>query len=298
MDSPVLELQRAAYDQKESVSGLLSKAYILSRKLKIEEFSKWAYSELNGYTDEMEVPEYRILNGQLKAFNPYQGYIPTHFETDEENSITRQTIPSPLSEIESLTKKGQNGGKLTLKLPPSEQRILMNGTGVDFEFYIVFSITSTERILDKIRNIILEWTLKLEEEEVYGEGMTFSKQEKEKAIPPSITIIGNMINSQYQQNTEGSTQKLRIEEFPVEKLNLLIDKLHELRKEVTDQATQEELDAEVLVLKSQLNSPNPKKGIIREALLSIKNIAEGATGGLVAAGIQDEIVQLLTTLSL
>lgn len=67
---------------------------------------------------------------------------------------------------------------------------------------------------------------------------------------------------------------------------------------MTNLEIQEEIAAEVAVLESQVNSPNPKKGIIRETLLSLKNIAEGTTGSLVATSIQDEVAQILTTLSI
>lgn len=297
MESLVLELQRAAYDHQESPSVLLSKAYTLARKLKIENFSKWAEIELNGYRNEMEIPDYRLVYGEIKAFNPYHGYIPAYFQTEIEQMINKREIRSPLAEIESLAKKGQEGGMLTFKFPSTQQRMLMQLMEVEFEVSLFIPVTFFEKVLDKIRHIILEWTLKLEEEGVYGEGMTFSKQEKEKAVTPSITnFIGTMVNSQLQQNTEGSTQKLHVEDFKIEKLNSLISNLHKLQEEVTDPVIKEELAAEVQVLQSQANSPNPKKGIIRETLLSVKNIAQGVTGSLIATGIQDEVAQILTTL--
>lgn len=205
---------RAAYDQKEPVSVLLSKAYILSRKLKIDEFSKWANNELNEYKNEDEVPDYRIVHGHLKAYNPLQGrYIPAHFKTEVEDLINKRAIRSTLAEIESLVEKGQENGLLVFVFPPSAQRALMEEVGYQFELSLHIPINYFERIREKVRSVILEWTLQLEEEGVYGEGMAFSKQEKEKAITPSVTIIGSMVNSQYQQHTAGSTQTLRIEEF-------------------------------------------------------------------------------------
>lgn len=36
-------------------------------------------------------------------------------------------------------------------------------------------------IIDSVRNILLEWSLKLEKDGILGDGITFSKEEKEKA---------------------------------------------------------------------------------------------------------------------
>ncbi len=43
-------------------------------------------------------------------------------------------------------------------------------------------------IIEKVKNTVLEWTLKLEEEGVLGEGMRFSDKEKQnaKALPQTV----------------------------------------------------------------------------------------------------------------
>lgn len=44
------------------------------------------------------------------------------------------------------------------------------------------SVASAMDIIEKVKNTILEWTLKLEEEGVLGEGMRFSDKEKQSAM--------------------------------------------------------------------------------------------------------------------
>jgi len=63
------------------------------------------------------------------------------------------------------------------------------------------------RILDIIRNTILEWTLKLEQNGIRGEDMTFTPQEQEKAMSnPNIRInnfqgiLGNISQSSVLQD--------------------------------------------------------------------------------------------------
>lgn len=300
MESLVLELQREAYLQQTSVSVLLRKAYTLSRKLKVSEFSNWAELELNGYKNANKLPDYRILYGEIKAFNPYHGYIPAYFHNEIESIIRKRDIFSPLTEVELLVKQGnENKGMLMYKFPTHIQRELMKMTEVEFEVSLHIPVSQFNNILDQVRNIILEWTLKLEEEGVLGESMTFSEKEKETAVKssaPIINHIGTMVNSQLQQNTEHSTQSLSLGEFKVESLQSLISSLEKFRDEVQDPGVKQELASEIQVLQSQVKSPNPKPGIIKEALKSIRNIAEGTTGSIVAAGILQMVTIILTSL--
>ncbi|MEO0541525.1 MAG: hypothetical protein AAFZ80_11770, partial [Cyanobacteria bacterium P01_A01_bin.105] len=75
MNSLVLELQRDALDSSISVLDILRKAYVVARKLDIEQFQKWIELELNGY-NEHSIPDYRSVKGQLRAWNPYHGWHP------------------------------------------------------------------------------------------------------------------------------------------------------------------------------------------------------------------------------
>ena len=300
MDSLVLELQREAYQQQTSVSILLRKAYTLSRKLKVQDFTKWAELELNGYKDIQDLPDYRVLYGELKAFNPYNGYIPVYFFPELENLIKKKDISETLTEVELLVKQGEeNGGILMYKFPTSMQKKLMEVTQVEFEISLHMPVSSFNNILDKVRNMILDWTLKLEEEGILGEGMTFSEKEKKIAFENSATItnhIGTMVNSQLQQNTTDSVQSLKVQEFEMGDLKTIIENLEKFQDETIDLEIKQELASEIEVLRTQVKSPKPKWGIIKEALKSVQNIAENAAGSLLAAGIIQMITMMLSSI--
>ncbi|MED4762118.1 hypothetical protein ABHN05_13025 [Brevibacillus laterosporus] len=298
MESIVLELQREAYQNNTSVSNLLRKAYTLSKKLKVREFETWADWELNGYEDSSDLPEYRKVYGELKAFNPYNGYIPAYLP-DLQDLLTKKSIFEPITEIETVVRQGnENKGRLMFTFPTKVQQDLMAMMEYPFELSLHIQTSQFQRILDRVRNIILEWTLKLEEEGVFGKGMTFTDNEKKKAInsmAPMYTFIGNMTNSQIQQNTTNSTQTLSIDEFKIDDIKSLIGDLREFHKEIGNSMKKDELLSEIEVLEAQAKSPNPKKGIISETLKSIRNIAEGITGSLLATAIQEKINLILPT---
>ena len=73
--SLVLELQRLATDKTNDITDLLRKALLVASKLKVEDFKQWIENELHGY-ESRPVPDYRTARAQLKAINPYRGYIP------------------------------------------------------------------------------------------------------------------------------------------------------------------------------------------------------------------------------
>lgn len=296
MESLVLELQREAYKQDSSIVDLVRKTYVLARKLNVLELIEWTNAELKGYKDEEAVPEYRTVYGHLKAFNPYRGYISAYFP--QLKDINHRVIPTPISEIEQLSIK-ESGGKNSViyTFIPEYQVKLMEWSNTKFEFTIHVPKSEYGKIIDNVRNIILEWTLKLEEEGVIGENMTFNDKEKEVANQiPTITIIGTMVKSQLQQQSNNSTQSLSVGEFKVEGLKEIVEQGNLLLKEITDTEVKAELQADLTVLETQFTSPKPKNVIIKESLASIRNIAEGITGSLLATGIVEKIIPLLAKL--
>jgi len=80
MKSVVIELQQDALNRDVSITDLLRKSYVVARKLQIQDFEKWITNELEGYTEQSEIPEYRVVTGEVKAWNQYHGWQPVYFE--------------------------------------------------------------------------------------------------------------------------------------------------------------------------------------------------------------------------
>ena len=108
MDSLVHEFQRDALDRGIHITDLLRKALLVSRKLKIKDIEAWINNELNGYT-ENSIPDYRIVYGELKAFNPYRGWLPVMVDKHWDKMIRQQNVYLSVSQIESLADKSEDG---------------------------------------------------------------------------------------------------------------------------------------------------------------------------------------------
>lgn len=104
--SIILELQQQAIDSNIDILSLLRKALLVSRKLELADFEQWVNNKLNGYQDTDKIPDYRKIRGELKGWNPYNGWIPVLIPDPDTEKIlcqkrTFDSIPSLCSLIES-----------------------------------------------------------------------------------------------------------------------------------------------------------------------------------------------------
>ncbi|MEE1130992.1 MAG: hypothetical protein UHX00_05090 [Caryophanon sp.] len=301
MGSLVLELQREAYANNTAITDLIRKAYVLARKLEVKELIEWLSREMEGYKgiDSKEIPSYRLVEGHLKAWNPYQGaYIPVILDEVIEEQLNNKILIQPIAEIENIIEKSKNGkGILEYKIPSSIQKKFMEASRIQLEVSLLISVSQFENIPNRVRDIILEWTLSLEEKGIRGENMSFNADEKKSAsqITNIYNHIGTMVNSPLQQNSNHSSQTVSVGEFKVESLKEIIQQGKVLLDQITDNDTKLELKSELMVLEAQVESPKPKKAIIKESLASIRNIAEGATGS-VLVNLMPRIIEILSTL--
>lgn len=265
------------------MTDLLRKSYVLSRKLNLTDFSRILQSEMEGYKGEDELPAYRTIIGTPLVY----GFLSKGF--------IEKGLYKPISELEYYLQHEvvKEKGRLIYTVPSGDKdrKVKVQQLSVQSsQFY---------NVIDRVRNLILEWTLELEERGVLGDNMTFS--EKEKKLASEATVIknyfnGNLINSPLQQCTDSSVQIIEIGTFNMEILNSILEQGKELMNQITKEDIKAELQADLAVLETQLTSPKPKNGIIKESLSSVRNIAEGITGSLLATGIVEKIIPLLAKL--
>ena len=213
MSSIVQELQRDSVENKTVITELLRKSLLVARKLKIKDFEVWIQKELNGYgvskTD--QIPMYRHLKGSPKAWNPYHGWIPVMFENAKhEEVLSSVACAQPISEIEHMLSHLSPEGFFESKYSPEALRAMNASNGRDYNITLHLTAASLHRIVDSVRNIVLDWTLKLEEDGILGEGISFSVAEIKKAESANYIVNnfhGNISESQLQIGTEDSKQK-------------------------------------------------------------------------------------------
>lgn len=283
----VLELQHDALNSEIPATDLLRKAYVVARKLKIADFENWIKLELDGYSDTDDIPEYRIAHGTVKAFNPYHGWQPIYFEDPKYADIlSSRTNGQRIAEIESLLKNiAEHGEKLQMPFTAEQENMICEAIGERLQVTLMTPSTNLTRVVDSVRNIILNWALKLEEDGVLGENMTFTHDEKNKAESHTYNVTNfyaEVTGSQIQQHSPGAQQHQTLQEFSTTNVSNFISSLKEKLDgiEINDE-TSRELNAEISTIESQTESPKPKESIIKESLNSIRTILEGASGSVV-----------------
>ena len=204
MNGIVLELQKEAMDKKADIESLLRKSYVIARKLKLPEFQEWIQCEQEGY-GKKEVPEYRMIQGQLKALNPVRGWIPVVMESAaDERAFTKVKLPNSVSELYDLYQNAESS-MLVMNLPAERNKYVAKCCGFNTQFRLEFGKNQIYSILSRVKNNILDWALTLEESGIVGRDYSFS--EEEKKIAQEKTEITNYITNFWGTATDVQMQQ-------------------------------------------------------------------------------------------
>ena len=179
MKSIVIKLQEMASNEDVSTKELLRKALMVAFKLNLDDFKDWIENEINGYGKNSEIPEYRNVTGEIKVYNSYNGiWMPCIWPNVPEEVYNRK-INQKISEIEYNLKSTK--GILAIPFSTDQLITLMKYYETPAPPNLIISRASLVGIIESVRNVILEWSLKLEKEGILGEEMVFSKEEKSRA---------------------------------------------------------------------------------------------------------------------
>lgn len=285
MESAVIQLQHDALTKDVPLADLLRRAYVVARKLGLSDFQSWIQSELNGYQPGDDMPDYRLLEGEVKGWNPFHGWISVIFESPEEARIaSKRACGQSVAEFEKIVQDHKPGGQLHMPLPYDAQRRLGTSAGFDTQYTLFVPVTGTVRILDAVRNALLNWALKLEEDGVLGEGLTFTEREKQVVDSPSYNNVNNFFGNvgvaEVQQAGRDAVQ-IRQDPLNLQAVRAFVEEVTSSLKQLAlDNPLEAELKSELTTLSAQLESPKPKKNILRQSLTSIRSILEAVGGGV------------------
>lgn len=287
MSSLVSELQQEALNPRTDLTDLLRKALVVARKLSIKDFQTWIDNELNGYRDNKALPDYRKISGSSQCLDRFSGWIPIIFsDSESEKYWTIWTCTEPISHVMALVNSKSDHDCVQVSYSAEGTESLLASIHSSTQVRLIVGIASLVPILDSVRTIILNWGIKLEEDNILGEGMTFTS--REKAIAQSATynitnFYGAVSSSQIQQQVSDSAQFIVEEKTDIEPILKFITEIRDkLSKLELTSDIEEEINAELKTLDAQTSSPKPKPAILSESLSSIRRILEGAGGALAA----------------
>lgn len=295
MSSIVLDLQQDVTQPDCDIVNVLRRAHLIAVKLGLAEFDSWITNELNGYSGQEVIPEYRKLRGVLKALNPYHGWIPTMINDDElVKKICTLYIPNSISELVNLCEHGENG---LLHEFSGENLSILNhifDTPMLMPYALHISVPSVRDIIEKVKTTVLEWTIRLEMEGILGEEMQFNTTEKDLAhrIPQTVNnYFGNtnVFNSSLDHATVVAGNETAIE-FSYEAVSKALSEIESSLKDEELSPENKESIEELLTEIKEKVSQGKKPTLIKASLVGLRDFLIGvgasATVAIVQAGIQ------------
>lgn len=293
----VIELQQEVLKQDCDIVNVLRRAHVIATKLQLTEFDSWITHELNGYPNQEVCPEYRKIKGVLKAFNPYQGWIPAMISDIEmETDVCERKMANSISEIVSLCQKEND---LLSEFTGAQTEILNKifRTTFPMKYALFIPRTSVMDIIEKVKNTILEWTLKLEEKGIIGDNMTFTEKEKNTAtsIPQTINnYYGDtkIVNSSGDNTTVVAGDNNNVS-FSYGKASKIIE---EIEKSINNEnLNQDDLETakDILVDIRDKIDQKKKPSIIKVTLSGLKDFLIGAGANVAAALIQSKLKDII-----
>jgi len=190
VSSLVLDFEGKISDKNYTITDLLRHCLIIARKLKQKEFAEWINNELYGYENK-KVPTYREIPLYIKFYNPYYGWCP-YVVTQKEicDGLSHMPLRIPISEVEASSVKNDSD-IIRFSVPAQAKETLMNTVDFDTDFCYEGNKNSMIRIIDAVKNEMLNWVLTLEENGIIDENCTFDNEQIKKANKLTSQVINN-----------------------------------------------------------------------------------------------------------
>lgn len=166
------DIETAAVDSAIPLPDLLRKCKVLAQRLKHSELATWTSHELNGYPDNVDVPDYRCLSP-----GPSLGHFVGSFGRQLRNApLPTTSLPKRFQELVGERKFRQPVGTLVGMLEAKEGTLMWKWpaelvTYMSHRYYEDFALVDAfqiitpagiKGILDTIRTRILEFTLAIQ----------------------------------------------------------------------------------------------------------------------------------------
>jgi hypothetical protein len=166
------EIQNAAIDGSSDLETLLRKCRVLAARLQNEEFKVWVQSELDGYRNGAEVPDYRHFHceayghfsggfgRQLRNAQIPESCIPKDFREQLTNVDMREGVSALVDSV-----SGCETGTLQMNWPAEAYRLFGDKIYQDMNLmqaWIAIPKSAVVGILSTVRNRILNFALEIE----------------------------------------------------------------------------------------------------------------------------------------
>jgi hypothetical protein len=292
--SIIEQIQRDALDQTVRVSDLLRRVKLAATKLGLGAVEDWVEQELNGY-GELPFPNYRVIHGRPVFKRPDGGGW--EFIGGAIGTLSVRHVGQSVASLEELASAPEGA---TVHFPFSDemvQKLNDNNDTVGYLAALDVDRSAIISILDRVRNLVLDWALKMEQAGISGTEFSFNAADRAKAQGATTMInigtIGSFAGNLGVGNTGGDVTVRGLE------IKLVGDLAAQLKAHI-DELTAAGADGPTISrrldrLEAELAKPIPTTSVLRGLLVDVRSAISGAAGNLVATGAIALINQLLGT---
>lgn len=293
------ELAEMCAEDSKSISELLRKAQFVSFKLTANKVAEWIENESTGYGIGTVVPRYRNIPCQLKFLNPYQGYCDIVFVGNTPSPLKSIWLSDSAPSLENAISDGDPSGTLMIPCSDKENHYLWEQDTSFRPYYFknfrTFTPSSVKGILNHVRTRLMQWAIALSNEGIKGEGLTFSKEDLERAVNVTNSVF-NTGNMSFVGNTDGrssvNVNQSSQSRIDGEAVKSFIESYEQVSQALPEPA-RELISGEVSALKEEVQKPTPDEGRIKKALTTIYKAAGNVGSNIVANGICGQVGPLI-----
>ncbi|XWN29732.1 MAG: hypothetical protein ROR55_19840 [Devosia sp.] len=286
MSGLIEEIQRDALDVAVPIEALLKRVKLAAAKLQLGEIESWINAELSGYSD--DVPSYREVTGEPIMLNPVNGLWIPILTRDRETAdrICRIHVRESVSSLRTVLADKENStpfipyGPLfaawlfkRLDFPPTRSGVRITSGNV-------------AQILDKVRDLVLDWAIKMEAKGVVGDGLSFAGGEISKAQHAMQNIhINNIENMAGNIGYGNQSGDIHFSRSDVGELTQIFENISDAVVHLKEVGVNDaSLSALLKSAHAELSNKDPSKKAIKKILEEMKTILSGAAGNVVGAG--------------
>lgn len=157
--------------EKPKLTDALMQTKVLLYRLGRKDLAEWVNRELNGYPNDVQVPEYRVLHAHIKGVvtNGYHRYnshpLPTlHLKEETRKRFEHLEMRESISTLEDLAEKDQGGLSRPIPLEFNQffDEAITDGYEVE-RAWCEIGLGQVGQILTQIRSRLLDFVLELNE---------------------------------------------------------------------------------------------------------------------------------------
>ncbi|MFG1713220.1 hypothetical protein [Micromonospora sp. NPDC049203] len=298
-DTLLRSLREHLLDESEPLAGLLRKCLLLGAETGSEALRDWARKELNGYSDEDEVPTYRKFHDVPLSMDSTSGRFWRQGDTISRLNVppaARQYVPEeitfkqPVEELQQLA--GQQKLKFTERGLAVAQAVWSRELGafqnID-SLYFVMSGSTIMGILGQIRTKLVDVVADLTGD------TPMSELPKKGQVDAAVNHrLGDIYNTTIQTASGpvaiGAKAKASTEGLTVEDALRLLDKVQQAAADIAETQRRELLDA-LTELRNAIESEEADTGDVVKKVGKLRAVANklgvasvaAATGGAAQA---------------